>query len=191
MEKPQGQALRCRTGGTHVHHSGRRGGRPVVPRGGVREKDRAGTGLGDRVCGCGPSARLVQHRDLGHRERHHHQARLFRRYRQSEPAPHQGPDLPRRRGLRRDGIHLRRPAPRPPPGLCRGADQNFAAHLRPGRQCGHSQLRGGPHAGAALLHPGDQGKGSCEGPRQLPGVHRQSPCHRGDPHLQGYRPGLL
>ena len=36
VEKPQGQALRCRTGGTHVHHSGRRGGRPVVPRGGVR-----------------------------------------------------------------------------------------------------------------------------------------------------------
>ncbi len=32
----KGKLLRCRTGGTHVHHSGRRGGRPVVPRGGVR-----------------------------------------------------------------------------------------------------------------------------------------------------------
>lgn len=35
----------------------------------------------------------------------------------------------------------------------------------------------GRHPGAALLHPGDQGKRSCHRPRQLPGLHRQPAGH--------------
>ncbi|MFR3923295.1 MAG: hypothetical protein ACLTYN_16430 [Dysosmobacter welbionis] len=45
------------------------------------------------------------------RRAHHQTDRLFRRHRQCGPAHHPGPHLPHRRGLRGDGVHLRRPQP--------------------------------------------------------------------------------
>ena len=61
----------------------------------------------DPLCGCGPSAGLVQHRDLGHRERHDHQAGLLRRHRQPRPAYHQRPHVSEGRRLCLYGVHLR------------------------------------------------------------------------------------
>ena len=46
---------------------------------------------------------------------------FFRRYRQPGPAHHQGPRLYQRGGLCVHGVHLRRPAARPAPGLCERA----------------------------------------------------------------------
>ena len=47
----------------------------------------------------------------------------------------------------------------PRAGLSFRAVPRIAGNLRPGRQRGHPQLRGGPHAGDALLHPPDQAGG--------------------------------
>ena len=59
------------------------------------------------LCGCGPSSRLVQHRDMGDGERRDHQAGLLRRHRQPRPAHHQGPHVSEGRGLCLYGVHLR------------------------------------------------------------------------------------
>ena len=59
------------------------------------------------LCGCGPSAGLVQHRDMGDGERRDHKAGLLRRHRQPRPADHQGSHVSEGRRLCLYGVHLR------------------------------------------------------------------------------------
>ena len=109
--------------------------------------------------GRGAPAGIGLHRGDRDRGRADARDRLFRRHRQPASAPPARPAVPACRRSGGDGIHLRRPFPRPRAGLSFRAVPRIAGNLRPGRQRGHPQLRGGPHAGDALLHPPDQAGG--------------------------------
>ncbi len=55
-------------------------------------------------------------------------------------------------------------------GLYRRFERRAAIDVRQGRQCRHPQLCRGPHAGAFVFYPPDQGRGPYQGPRKLPGL---------------------
>lgn len=58
----------------------------------------------------------------------------------------------------------------PKAGLYRRFERRTAIDVRQGRQCRHPQLCRGPHAGAFVFYPSDQGRGPYQGPRKLPGL---------------------
>ena len=62
------------------------------------------------------------------------------------------------RGLCGHGVHLRQPQPHRGVELHRGSGEDHRRHHGQGRQRGDSRLRRGPHPGAFVLHPGDQGQ---------------------------------
>ena len=95
-----------------------------------------------------------------------------------------------RRGLRGDGVHLRRPEPHGGVELHRRSGEDHRRDHRQGRQRGDPLLRRGPHPGAAVLHPGDQGRGDGEERPGLPGVHRLPPGQEGHHHLHRRPAGL-
>ena len=55
------------------------------------------------------------------------------------------------------------PQPRPETGLYRRFERRAAIDVRQGRQCRHPQLCRGPHAGAFVFYPPDQGRGPYQG----------------------------
>ena len=98
------------------------------------------------------SIRLTLHR--GRRDEDH---RLFRRYRQRGSAHHPEPPVLHRGRLCGDGEYLRQPQPHGGVELYRSAGPDHRRDTGPGRQRGDPRLRRGPHPGAAVLYPGDQG----------------------------------
>ena len=78
------------------------------------------------------------------------------------------PQLLKKGRLRRDGVDLRRPQPHRGLELYRRACRDHRRNARQGRQCRHPVVRRGPHAGAFVLYPRDQGSKARQVDAELP-----------------------
>ena len=190
--EPEGQAGRGGAGGAPVHRGGRGGGRQARGHLRVRHHPPDRRRGEDPLCGRGPPAGLGQRGDVAHRGGRDPEGGLLRRHRQPGPAHHPGPPVHRGRRLRPHREHLRRPAPRhePEAGLHRRPGRHHRRDPGPGGQRDHPLLRRGPHPGAALLHPGDEGAGPGEERAQLHRGGGLPPGRRGHPHLLRRSPRL-